>query len=57
MDNETPAEWEEQAFHFCKALLDYFSVKGGTLIFGSKIPSQREGSYLHTEGIMYRRRA
>ncbi len=57
MVNETPAQWEEQAFHFCKALLDYFSVKGGTPIFGNKIPSQREGSSLHTEGIMYRRRA
>jgi hypothetical protein len=44
-DNETPAQWEEQAFHFCKALLDYFSVKGGTHIFGNKIPSHREGFF------------
>jgi hypothetical protein len=57
MDNETPAQWEEQTFHFYKALLDYFRVKGGTPIFGNKIPSQREGSSLHKEGIMYRRRA
>jgi hypothetical protein len=57
MDNKTPAQWEEQAFHFCKALLDYFSVKVGTPIFGNKIPSQREGFPLHTDGIMYRRRA
>jgi len=57
MDNEIPAQWGEQGFHFCKALLDYFSVKGGTPIFGNKIPSQREGSSLHQEGIMYTRKA
>jgi hypothetical protein len=57
MDNETPAQWEEQSFHFYKALFDYFSVKGGTPIFGNNIPSQREGSSLHKEGIMYRRKA
>jgi hypothetical protein len=57
MDNETPAQWEEQIFHFYKALLDYFSVKGGTPIFGNNIPSRREGSSLHKVGIMYRRKA
>jgi hypothetical protein len=57
MCNETPVQWEEQAFHFCEALLDNFSVKGGTPIIGNKIPSQREGSSLPTEGIMHRRRA
>ncbi len=50
MDNKTPAQWEEQAFHFCKAILDYFSVKVGTPIFGNKISSQREGSSLHNRG-------
>jgi len=32
LDNETPAQWEGQAFNFCKALLHFFSVKGGTPI-------------------------
>jgi len=57
MDDETRAQWEEQAFHFCQALLDYFSVKGRTPIFGNKIPSQREGSSLHQEGIICTRKA
>jgi len=57
MDDATRAQWEEQAFHFCQALVDYFSVKGCTPIFGNKIPSQREGSSLHQEGITCTRKA
>jgi hypothetical protein len=52
-----PPNGRNKPFIFVKALLDYFSVKGGTPIFGNKIPSQREGSSLPTEGIMHRRRA
>jgi hypothetical protein len=36
LGNETPAQWEEQAFNFCKPLLHFFSVKGGTPIFDNK---------------------
>jgi hypothetical protein len=36
LGDETPAQWQEQAFNFCKALLKKFSVKEGTPIFDNK---------------------
>ncbi len=51
IDNEIPVQWEEQAFHFCKALLDYFSVKGGFLVIRSHprervLPSIQRALYI-----------